>query len=97
MTLGEAIKIIRIEKDLSQGELATRSGIAQTTVSQIEIGNRNPSDRNLMKLCRGLNIPVEIVYLYAIAGVDVPESKKELFKRLFPTFKEMMNQLILIE
>jgi DNA phosphorothioation-dependent restriction protein DptG len=95
MNVGTAIKKIRCEKNFSQGELASKSGIAQTTISQIEQDNRKPSSKNLKKICKALNIPEELIYLYAFESVVVPEKNKMLFKKMFPPFKEMMKYMII--
>jgi len=43
------IKILRVEKNLSQGELAKQVNVSQTAVSQWEIGKTNP-DKNSTNL-----------------------------------------------
>jgi transcriptional regulator with XRE-family HTH domain len=73
-------------------ELASKSGIAQTTISQIEQDNRKPSSKNLKKICEALNIPEELIFLYAFESIDVPEKNKILFKKMFPPFKEISKR-----
>lgn len=43
MTLGEIIRARRKALDLTQAELADRSGLSQMSVSLFENGRRNPS------------------------------------------------------
>ena len=44
----------RQEKQITQKELSTKTGIAQTDISKIENGNGNPSIRTLTRLAAGL-------------------------------------------
>jgi transcriptional regulator with XRE-family HTH domain len=52
---GTLIKEQRRALDISQEELAHRSGLDRTYISGLERGNRNPSLRALLKLANGLN------------------------------------------
>ena len=51
LTIGEKIKKIRKEKGLTQQELADILGIAKTTVTMYETGNRYPHLGILKKIC----------------------------------------------
>lgn len=42
----------------------------------------------------GTYIPVPI-YIYALQDTNVPDKKRNLFKKIFPPFKEIMKELIL--
>lgn len=59
--LGENIKKIRIEKGLTQKELADKVGISGAFMSLIEKGANNPSDENLIKISDVLNVPIDIL------------------------------------
>lgn len=95
MNVGAGIKKIRLEKELSQGELATLAKIAQTTLSQIEKGKRKPSEKNLQKICEALKVPEQVIYLYSFEDVDIPERKRDLFNKLFPPFQDLIKQVLL--
>lgn len=45
--IGNALKIARVEADLTQEELAERVGVTRQTIGLIEAGRYNPS----LKLC----------------------------------------------
>ncbi len=50
----------RLEKGWTQFELAEKSGVPQSTISQIERGNRKyPTHENIMKIVKALEITVE--------------------------------------
>jgi transcriptional regulator with XRE-family HTH domain len=52
--LGRAVKEIRAARSLTQEELAHRSGLHPTYVSDVERGARNPSFQALVQLADGL-------------------------------------------
>ena len=53
----------RQSQNLTQKELAERCGIAQTEISRIERGIRNPSTRVLQKIAEGMNMYLHISFL----------------------------------
>lgn len=56
MNIGERIKKIRKELNMTQAEFATRIGSVQNTVTGYESGRRNPSSLVLALICREFNI-----------------------------------------
>jgi transcriptional regulator with XRE-family HTH domain len=56
--LGEKLKKLRLEKDLSQEALAFNAGLDRTYYSSVERGERNISILNLRKIANALDITV---------------------------------------
>lgn len=54
MGKNKRMKIARIEKDLSQEQLAAVVGVSRQTVSMIESGKFNPSLQLCISICRVL-------------------------------------------
>lgn len=54
--LGERIREMRINKDLTQLELADRSGCASNYIAMLERGERNPTYLTLLKIAGGLGV-----------------------------------------
>lgn len=60
MTIGTKIKQLRDKKKMSQGELALKLGIGQTTLGSIESGDTKKIDFLLMdKICREFKVDFE--------------------------------------
>lgn len=49
------MKLARMEKDLSQIELANRIGVTRQTIGMIEAGDYNPSLKLCIVICRELD------------------------------------------
>lgn len=52
----------RIEKNLSQQELAIRAGTDQAHISRLESGRYNPSISYLKRIADGLDMDIRIVF-----------------------------------
>ena len=70
--LGHAIKAHRSSLGISQEELAHRSGLHRTYISDLERGARNPSIESIEKLARALHVSVAKLFQ---AGSDGDRSK----------------------
>lgn len=53
----------RIEQNLTQKELAKRTGINQADISKLENGTKNPSLKLLKKLANGLGMQLKIQFV----------------------------------
>jgi transcriptional regulator with XRE-family HTH domain len=56
--LGRAVRAIRLERGLSQVQLAEATGFMQAWISHVERGARNPSWENVVRLSEGLGVSV---------------------------------------
>ncbi len=56
--IGRKIKIMRQSKHISQNELAKKASIAQSTLSYIESGKKNPQFDTLSAVCRALETTI---------------------------------------
>ena len=56
--LGRAARYMRARRELSQERLGERAGLHRNYVGAIERGEINPTFRVLLKLTRGLDVPL---------------------------------------
>ena len=56
------MKLARMEKDLSQIELANRIGVTRQTIGMIEAGDYNPSLKLCIAICRELDKPLDDLF-----------------------------------
>ncbi len=57
-----AIIDARISQNITQKELSERTGIAQTEISKIENGTRNPSIKLLQRLADGMGMVLNVSF-----------------------------------
>ena len=55
VAFGKVLRLIRLEKSLSQEELAHLCGLDRTYISLMERGKRKPTINTLFSLAKGLN------------------------------------------
>ncbi|MEI8280118.1 MAG: helix-turn-helix transcriptional regulator [Bacteroidota bacterium] len=94
MNVGIAIKQVRKQLGLTQQELAVKCNISQTSLSQIENGNKRPSAKTTKKICTALDIPESVIYILGMQDTDVPESKQNMYKLLFPSIRSLALEIV---
>ncbi|MGN6341030.1 MAG: helix-turn-helix domain-containing protein [Ginsengibacter sp.] len=55
-TLGDKLKGHRLDKGLTQAELAIKTGIERATIANYETGRSEPSLKKFLKICQALDI-----------------------------------------
>ncbi len=70
MNIAKSIKLLRKNLNMTQKQLAEKTGIAQITIQQYEAGKYEPKYDNLMKLSKALEVDLtDIVEDYYQVGV----------------------------
>jgi transcriptional regulator with XRE-family HTH domain len=72
LALGLRIKKIRLEKNLTQQELASLCDFEKSNMSRIENGGTNPTILTLRKISEALE--VNLAYLFEEINVEIPEA-----------------------
>ena len=62
MNVIRAIIDARISQNMTQKELADKTGIAQTEISRLENGTRNPSIKLLQRLADGMGMVLNVSF-----------------------------------
>jgi len=62
MEVIRAVVHARMSRNMTQKELSERTGIAQTEISRLENGTRNPSIRLLQRLADGMDMVLNISF-----------------------------------
>jgi transcriptional regulator with XRE-family HTH domain len=71
MPFSENLRRLRLERFLSQAELARQSGLHTITISRLEAGRAKPSSRTVRALARSLAVsPGEVATPAEVAELD---------------------------
>ena len=60
--IGKKLRAIRRNRDITQFQLSKITGLDQTHISHFEVGDRDPSISNFIKIVKGLNCTQEEIY-----------------------------------
>lgn len=61
--LGYRIRQIRLEKNMTQAELAERCSCNRNYISMLERGERNPSYKSLLMIAKGLGVQIQLLVM----------------------------------
>ena len=59
MKLGQKIRDLRMEKNITQAELASKCGFEKGSMSRIESGQRNMSTMTLLRISEALDVHIK--------------------------------------
>ncbi|MDU5915724.1 MAG: helix-turn-helix transcriptional regulator, partial [Negativicoccus succinicivorans] len=62
MTFGEILRSLRIERGITQDELATTVGVAKSTISMYESNQRRPGFEMMEAIADALNVDMNTLY-----------------------------------
>lgn len=93
MNIGDVLKILRIQRKMTQEQLALEADIATSNVSRIEKGLRQPSQKVLLKMAKALKTKPSTIYAACEHSVIDPSHFSEDEKAKPPS--QFSGQLIL--
>lgn len=93
MNVGQTIKDFRKKKGIKQGEFSKMCEITQTYLSLIESNQKEPNLSLLRTISENLEVPLPILVFLSLDINDVPDRKKDLYKILEPSLKDMVTQI----
>ena len=68
VSIGNRVKTLRIDKGLSQDELARRIDFDRTYLSRVESGKQNMTVDALLKICDGLGVTIKEFFDFMEVG-----------------------------
>jgi transcriptional regulator with XRE-family HTH domain len=80
MVIGEKLKTLRAQKNLSQGDVEKRTGLLRCYISRVENGHTVPSVDTLEKMARALEVPLYRLFTDE-AHVKMPNIPTQIIPR----------------
>jgi transcriptional regulator with XRE-family HTH domain len=88
--LGKNIKYFRLQRGLSQSDLAEKAGVSITFISNIERGNNYPLAGTICNLAKALNVEVWELF----KGEVAPGESKDMVQRLSGDVRKWVNEAL---
>lgn len=88
MNVGERIKYFREKKNITVNKLANLSGVSQSYLRDIELGNKQPTVEYLEYICFGLGITLKVFF------DDDNDELSTITQKLNKTQKELLLRFI---
>ena len=82
MEIGDAIRKLRMWREVTQKELAQRIGLSANALCAIELNRSFPGKEIITKVCRELGVPVGYLLFFVLEEKEIPQDKRELFRIL---------------
>lgn len=92
MNVGQAIKMCRSRRGLSQAELARRAECSASYLSLLENNQRDPTLSTIEKISIGLNVPIGILFFLAAERYDLVGMDKEVTGQVARTALELLSE-----
>jgi transcriptional regulator with XRE-family HTH domain len=52
------VRRLRLERDITQEDLAFKARVHRTFISELEVGDRNPTYKSLLRVAEALGVPL---------------------------------------
>ena len=75
--LGGCVRVVRLDRGLSQEQLAETSGLSPQFVCQLERGSHGANVVNLLRVAEALRVPLAVLLDEAADPSPVPEGRSE--------------------
>ena len=76
MIIGDRLRLLREEKQLSQGDIEKRTGLLRCYISRVENGHTVPAIETIEKLARALEVPLYQVFYDGDKPPELPNLPK---------------------
>lgn len=92
MNVGQAIKLCRTQRGISQTDLAQQAECSVSYLSMLENNKRDPTLSTLENIADALGIPVSIIFFLAAEASDLKGIDKNLQGELARTALDLLNE-----
>jgi transcriptional regulator with XRE-family HTH domain len=105
MIIGERLRTLREQKNLSQGDIQDRTGLLRCYISRVENGHTVPAVETLEKMARALEVPLYQLFYdgeqppkllnfpLGKKGDDVPWGSSGKDARLLSNFRKLLQRI----
>ena len=77
MVIGDRLRLLREQKELSQGDIEKRTGLLRCYISRVENGHTVPAIETLEKMARAMEIPIYQIFYDSDEPPAAPQAPNE--------------------
>lgn len=92
MNLGQALKLCRTQRGISQTDLAHQAECSVSYLSLLENNKRDPTLSTITRIAHALHVPVGILFFLGAADGDLDGIDRTLQGELARTALELLNE-----
>lgn len=92
MHLGNAIKVCRAHRGLTQARLANQAGISLSYLSLLENGKRDATISTLESIAQGLRIPLNLLFFLASDSEELQGLPEAVREKLSSTILKVLSE-----
>jgi transcriptional regulator with XRE-family HTH domain len=92
MNLGKSIQTCRLQRGLSQADLAKSAGISVSYLSMLENSKRDPTISTVQQIASALGVPIEILFFLGAEQGELAGIDKDLAGQLALTALGLLNE-----
>lgn len=93
MNYGKAIKKYRVDRRLTQQQLADKVGVSQVAIGYYEAGTREPDITTVKNIANILDVPLPLFVMEAVEMSDIKHKLRPAYKELHPHILSLINEL----
>ncbi|THF65006.1 helix-turn-helix transcriptional regulator [Pseudothauera nasutitermitis] len=82
MNVGQAIRLCRTQRGVSQSAIATRANCSVSYLSMLENNKRDPTLSTVTKIAEALHVPVGLLFVLAADQNDLGEIDEHIAEQL---------------
>jgi len=91
MNVGQAVRLCRVTRGLSQEQLADKIRMSASYLSLIEMGKRDPALSTIQKIADALDVPLSIMVFLAASPGELSGLPQETQDKLAAAALGVMN------
>jgi transcriptional regulator with XRE-family HTH domain len=91
MNLGKSVHLCRVQRGISQSDLAERAGLSTAYISLIEANKRDVPLSTVRRLSEALGVPMSIVVFLGADAAELATMPSELREKLADAALFLMN------
>lgn len=88
MNFGQAIRNLRLKQDMTQAELAERTGVSVNAVSAWELGKTFPPMGSIKRICAAFGVSEAYLSLSAVEVDILPEDLRGMWSAWLDTLRK---------